>query len=69
MEDSQALIDSSLYPPRFDIMVNGERATEDHTAVLTFSGTQKILEMELGLLLPTPYAPGSHSRATSVSVY
>ncbi len=68
-EDSQAQIDSGLYPPRFNLIVNGERATKDHVAVLTFSGTQrKALEMEIALLLPTTYTAGGHVRTGSMSV-
>ncbi len=66
--ESQVLIDSSLYPPRFNLMVSGERATEDHIAVLTFSGTQKLLQMEVALLLPALCSAGGHFRTTSTFV-
>lgn len=68
VEDSQALFDSSLYPPRFNLIVNGERATEDHVAVITFSGTQRLLQMEVALLLQGACSVGGHFRNASAFV-
>ena len=52
-EETQAQLSMSQYPPRFIVNVNGERACRNYCAMLSCSGIQRDLKVEVSLYCPT----------------